>query len=292
MPLDEEWTSIKLFHAVTKAPWEDQSYLVHWHVGQPLGSVTSFAMLSITHNILLEAMSLSLGLGHSPYVVLGDDVVVFNKKLRKKYIAVFNQRGIPLSLHKSYEGRLSEFAGKMFVSNCIPFYTTDHSPLTWNSLFDWQSKTGIRIPWKHLPMQLRRKVESCVKEALKNLEGDFNTRKLASLAYRHAQSNLVCGAGSIQFQDSGTIGRPEVFFEYLASSEENPPAATLHTGITLIGNGHPVVLLNTKYAEKDGYFQRYRPVELPKWFKEKVRPCATDVAIRGGLSSVFGYCIR
>lgn len=290
-PSDEELKSLQLFKTVARANWEDQGYFIKWKVGQPLGSLPSFATLGLTHNFVTESLSMKLGLGHSPYSILGDDIVLFNKKLRKKYISELTTRRIPLSLHKSFEGRLSEFAGKIFVVNCIPFYCSDHNSITWNSLFDWQISTGIRIPWGHLPKKLQRKIQSVVKSCRPYPEGENNSSKLASLAYSHAQSCLVHGRGSIQFPDTGMMGNPDIFFEYIYSSEESPVCGIKSTGITLIGNGHPVVLMNSRFADKDGFFERYRPVQLPQWYKDKVRPCATDIAIRGGLSSYFGYCV-
>lgn len=279
---DEERRSIELFSTVARANWEDQGYLINWNVGQPLGSLPSFAMLAITHNFFIESLALSQGLGHSPYVILGDDIVIFNRKLRVAYIRALTRRRIPLSLHKSFSGRLSEFAGKTYIKNCVPFYCSDHNAITWNSLFDWQATTGIRIPWSNLPREIRKRIIKLVKSYDANLDGSINPMKMASMAYSQAQQCIVFGRGSIQFANEQMIGNPEIFFEEVWSSEKELPDPVYHTGITLIGDGHPVVLMNERYAEKHGYFQRFRPVVLPQWYKDKVRPCATDIAIRAG----------
>lgn len=275
--------SYELFQTVARAKWADEGFLSSWKVGQPLGSLPSFAMLSITHNLLLESLSASLGYCHSPYVVLGDDVVIMNKRLRKRYIREFTSRGIPLSLHKSFEGRLSEFAGKTYVRNSIPFFCSDHNPVTWNSLFDWQRTTGIRIPWINLPRAIKRKIYKIVRETC-DLEHPSNRRvsQLAKLSYELVLSCEIHGRGTHVYPISDSAEwskRMADYFMYRSLREEVIPDAVKHTGITMLGNGHPIILMDSRFADKDGYFQRFRPVELPAWYRDKVRPCATDAAI-------------
>jgi hypothetical protein len=293
---EEERTSIELFYTVARANWLDGTYFVKWKVGQPLGSLPSFAMLSITHNLLVESLALSLGLGHSPYFILGDDIVITNKKLRKRYIRELSSRAIPLSLHKSFEGRLSEFAGKTYVKGAIPFYTSDHNPVTWNSLLDWQRTTGIRIPWNNLPRPLKMKIERMAEEFLQSYcESGVPQRsrviELARLSYELVLTCEILGLGTVVYPISDTSASAERiagYFEY-RETDSPTPEAVKHSGITILGNRYPVTLLDYRFADKDGYFQRFRPVQLPAWYKEKVRPCATDAAIRAALKSILSY---
>jgi hypothetical protein len=281
--------SYDLFRTVARARWEDEGYLITWKVGQPLGSLPSFAILAITHNLLVESLAASLGYRHSPYFVLGDDIVITNKKLRLRYIRDLRSRGIPLSLHKSFEGRLSEFAGKTYVKNCVPFYCSDHNPVTWESLFDWQRTTGIRIPWDNLPKAIKGKVYHLVRSEI--CEKDPSCRqvmKLARASYDLVLSCEITGRGSHIYQLSDSALLSELisgYFERRYNLDNPIPDAVKHTGITLIGSGHPVVLMNTRFADKDGYFLRYRPVKLPDWYKTKVRPCATSSAIRAAIGA-------
>jgi hypothetical protein len=288
----EFWQSYALFRTVARANWEDEGYHIRWQVGQPLGSLPSFAMLSITHNLLLESMALMMGLMHSPYVVLGDDVVIFNKKLRSRYIRELSSRGIPLSLHKSYEGRLSEFAGKTYVKGSVPFYCSDHNPVTWNSLFDWQRTTGIRIPWDLLPRSIRKRIEMTVSKSVITADNQPSKSRLKQLARSSYDLSLtceVCGRGSHLYQISDSAEQSERisrYFEYRWKTQEAVPEAIKHSGITVLGGRHPVTLMSYRFADKDGFFQRFRPVELPEWYKAKVRPCATDAVIRAACMAV------
>jgi hypothetical protein len=278
---ERSWT---LFKHVSAANWVDDGKLVdHWKVGQPLGSLPSFALLGITHNLYVEAMGCSLGLLHSPYVTLGDDIVIFNAKLRKKYIREMTSRSIPLSLQKSYEGQLSEFAGKLYVKNCIPFHCSDHNPLTWNSLFDYQRATGIRIPWENLPRQLKRHYRKIIaNECKKDGLPSNQVMQTVDSTYKLILTCEIGSRGSSQYPaipdnwvNSGVIAR---FFEGLAQEDYLTPESVPHSGITVI-KGSPVKLLSDSYANKDGWFLRFRPVELPSWYKTKFRPCTTDKAI-------------
>ena len=284
----EFWDSYELFRTIARANWEDEGYFIRWKVGQPLGSLPSFAMLAITHNLLLESLCASLGFTHSPYVVLGDDVVIFNRKVRARYITQLASRGVPLSLHKSYEGRLSEFAGKTYVKGSVPFYCSDHNPVTWNSLLDWQRTTGIRIPYENLPRATRRKIESIAKQRSGEHPSPKAVKKLANSAYNLVLTCEVRGRGSVQYPISDSTEMSDLIACYFENriTDSPVPDPVKHTGITIIGNGHPVVLMDSRFADKDGYFMRFRPVELPAWYRAKVRPCATDAAISAAIEAV------
>lgn len=289
------WT---LFQEVSSANWVDADrYVDQWMVGQPLGSLPSFALLGITHNLYVEAMGCSLGLLHSPYVVLGDDLVVFNHRLRKKYIKEAISRSIPLSLSKSYSGDLSEFAGKLFIKSCVPFHCTDHGPLTWQSLMDYQRATGIWIPWSSLPRQLKRHYRKVVKAECKKI--GLSAKQSANLvdsSYRLLQLMLAPPLGSSPYpaipDNWVKYGVLEKFSEVThvtkderdRRSRQTSPA-TPSSGVVMLRRS-PVQLLSERYANKDGWFLRFRPVELPSWYKTKFRPCSTDDAILASIEAL------
>jgi hypothetical protein len=293
--LIEERDSLNLFKTVARSNWEDEGYLHKWKVGQPLGSLPSFAMLSITHNLLVESLSAHLGLIHSPYCILGDDIVIFNSKLRSRYIREMSSRAIPLSLHKSYEGRLSEFAGKTFIQGCVPFYCSDHAPVTWESLLDWQRSTGIRIPWDNLPSLIKRKIKKISRSILVDLGTEHPSQsmvtELAISSYKLSQVCEVQGKGSHLYpewdSEKWTERIVSYYSEYYSREETQLPDPVKHTGITVIGNSYPITLLSDRFADHDGYFVRYRPIQLPAWYKDKFRPCATTVAIECATRSIL-----
>lgn len=266
----EVQASWNLFLECSRAPWCNDGILSRWTVGQPLGCLPSFRVLSITHNLFLESLSFSLGYGHSPYTVLGDDVLIMSKKLRKEYIRQLKTRGIPLSLHKSFEGNLVEFAGKTYVKNHVPFYTSDQTPISYSSLFDYQRATGISIPWDHLPMQLQRRIERQV------CHFGCKDKCLVPAIYQLVQCTAGLISSSDHFDSVAEDQMIQSFFYYDAIlSEDREPDRNYKSGIVMINN-HPITYLDYGYAEKHGYKQRFREIGLPDWYKQKFRPVTTD----------------
>lgn len=148
-------TSRMLFDYMSRASWRNGNHLSSWRVGQPLGTLPSFGMLGLTHNILLEALALSAGYLHSPYSVLGDDVLLYSKRMRRLYITTMDSLGVPLSLHKSYEHNLVEFAGLVMIANQTPRYCPDHQMVNMYNLFDWSRNAGYLISFSELPSSIR-----------------------------------------------------------------------------------------------------------------------------------------
>lgn len=259
-----------LFVECSRSRWNNDGILTTWTVGQPLGCLPSFMVLAMTHNLYVESLAFSNGYGHSPYVILGDDIVLTNKKLRKKYIVDLTRRGIPLSLHKSYEGNLCEFAGKIYVKNRVPFHCSDQSVVTFNNLFDWQRSTGIPIPLDHLPKKVRHRLfQTMVSIGLKD-------RSILPLVYALAQ---LVSIGTSRFHINSDIDRTlltSYFMHYYElSDKDTQPDPNMQSGIVMIG-GHPITYLDYGYAEKHGFKQRFREVGLPDWYKRKFRPVSTD----------------
>lgn len=134
---------------------DDDGGAVSWKQGQPLGSKASFAILGITHNYILDLLCHGNQMTGRPYRILGDDILILDKDLRSLYIKFMQINGIPLSLHKSYDGRAGEFAGRWFVVNQPAKFTTDHRPIYKSNLFDYTRSTGTIIRWEYLPRAVR-----------------------------------------------------------------------------------------------------------------------------------------
>lgn len=267
---DRSWD---LFVECSRSKWSNDGILSSWTVGQPLGCLPSFMVLALTHNLILEALAFSLGYGHSPYCVLGDDVVILSKKLRKKYIRDLSNRGIPLSLHKSFEGNLTEFAGKVYIRNHIPFHTSDQGPISWQSLFDYQRATGILIPWNRLPQAIKKRWSKSVENY--GL-GDANVVQRSYHICQMASVDRCCRQFNYE-AESSTL--QQFYYHMEVLSDKISPEPEYRTGLVMVG-GHPITYLNYGYAEKHGFKQRYRRVELPDWYKDKFRPTSTDKLVQ------------
>lgn len=272
------WT---LFCHASRGAWLNQGYRDRWTTGQPLGALPSFKCLGLTHNLLVEALCFTLGLGHSPYAILGDDIVITNRKVRRAYIRLMTNAGVPLSLNKSYEGRLVEFAGQLFIKGLAPFYNTDQRALTWNSLFDYQWATGVVIPFSNLPRQLQKRVEREVAKV--GLSGGCagETYHLALLYGMPARGSHVPWTGLGRYLDL----IPALAMQLDEAERNGALALDTFSGTVILPGGHPVTFASRQWAEKDGHFLRYRRPE-PQWFRSKYRPVATDKLIAAAASAI------
>jgi hypothetical protein len=271
-------SSWNLFLEMAGGRWDNDGHVSSWPVGQPLGTYPSFPLLGLTHNLLLESLAFTMGYGHSPYCILGDDLLVFNKKLRKSYIRLMQDAGVPLSLHKSYEGNLVEFAGKVFVRNQIPLYTSDHAALTWNSLFDYQVATGVSVPWNLLPRKFRRRIETETSHFLTKCDG--------KRVYELALSGLRYRTGTLsRLARHQTTELLAAFLLALETEDEDIPQPFEGSGIVRIGD-HPITYCGYGYADKSSHMVRYQKTQLPQWYKDKFRPCATDKLVRAAATAL------
>jgi len=265
MMVEQSWD---LFKHVSSGTWANGPYRDAWTVGQPLGALPSFRCLGLTHNLLLASLAFTLGYSHDPYVVLGDDLVIMNKALRKAYIKLMRNVGVPLSLHKSFEGNMVEFAGKWFVKNLQPFYNTDQRAISWNSLFDYQFATGVYLPYSKLPRKIRKKFARCVSAA-------GLSERYSELVYKLIVKAMMPPRGS-----NVSMDRIQCDDQLIADvivgldAEDRPSALDPHSGITLLRGGHPVSFGRKEFANKDGWFQPFRKTN--DWYRDKFRPVATD----------------
>jgi len=99
-----------------------------YSVGQPMGALSSWAMLAVTHHMLAQdaAWRARLAAGpdfHDPhgfwkdgwysgYEVLGDDIVFFEENVAHEYLALMEFIGVPINLSKSVisKNKTFEFA--------------------------------------------------------------------------------------------------------------------------------------------------------------------------------------
>lgn len=91
--------------------------LVTWSVGQPLGLAPSFAAFSLTHGALLTELWFRQG-GNPrqdpPFVIVGDDVAVWNDRLHEAYRNALSVLNVPVSENKCLSSDThAEFCGQV-----------------------------------------------------------------------------------------------------------------------------------------------------------------------------------
>lgn len=83
-----------------------------YSVGQPMGAYSSWAMLALSHHIIVRVAALRCG--HSKfkdYAILGDDIVIRNKAVAEEYLNLMTCLGVSINQAKSVISKdFAEFA--------------------------------------------------------------------------------------------------------------------------------------------------------------------------------------
>lgn len=91
---------------------------VKYAVGQPMGALSSWAMLALTHHAIVQFAAYRTGWRSwfPDYAVLGDDVVIANNAVASQYVFIMKEIGVNIGFHKSIvSSNLSlEFAKRFF----------------------------------------------------------------------------------------------------------------------------------------------------------------------------------
>jgi hypothetical protein len=97
-----------------------QEGTVVYAAGQPMGALSSWAMLALTHHAVVQIASFNAGITKSgewftDYAVLGDDIVLANTAVADEYLLLMKAMGVEIGLAKSlvsHDGQTLEFAKK------------------------------------------------------------------------------------------------------------------------------------------------------------------------------------
>jgi hypothetical protein len=113
---------IDVFDAMVEADWvlpenKFSNGTVRWTVGQPMGFGPSFHLAAITHKFILDACAERVGRrSHNKYVVIGDDVAIFDDEIADEYYKVMTALGVDINLEKSLSSNeVSEFCKKLIL---------------------------------------------------------------------------------------------------------------------------------------------------------------------------------
>lgn len=106
--------SVDLFRTLSRGGWEFRGELVQWKKGQPMGLFPSFASFAVCHGLLLR--HLCPASTEYPFLVLGDDVVIWDQTLYQRYSQVLASWNVPVSHSKTIiSDKLCEFAGMVIT---------------------------------------------------------------------------------------------------------------------------------------------------------------------------------
>lgn len=99
---------------------------ISYAVGQPMGAYSSWAMLALTHHIIVQCAALNVGKSNFKlYAVLGDDIVIADDRVAAEYLHLMKMLGVDINLTKSLQSKdFCEFAKRWIGPNGL-----DLSPL-------------------------------------------------------------------------------------------------------------------------------------------------------------------
>jgi hypothetical protein len=166
-----QWSDLLSF------PYYYKGEPVEYSVGQPMGAYSSWAMLALTHHLIVMLAAQRAGIkGFNSYAVLGDDIVINNDAVAAEYLLIMKALGVGINLSKSLiSGDFAEFA-KRYVSP-----TFDISPIGAGNLLQ-----AVRRP---------RSIGSLIVELYeKGIVENFNSGLIPlyqSLPVKEPFSNLV-----------------------------------------------------------------------------------------------------
>lgn len=128
---------------------------VNYTVGQPMGALSSWAMLAITHHFIVQTCAWIAGVTKkgdffSEYAVLGDDIIIWNSAVARQYLSMMSSLGVKVGLAKSIisqKGKGIEFAKKTIIDGInvspIPYKEMSSAHMKLSMLFEFARKYGM-----------------------------------------------------------------------------------------------------------------------------------------------------
>jgi len=132
---------------------------VYYETGQPMGALSSWGMLALTHHALVQFAAYRAKLldydtcsWFEDYAVLGDDVVIANDKVADQYVVIMKTLGVGIGFHKSLiskRGLALEFAKKLYLKghnvSAIPYLEFFTSLININAMVELARKYRLTL---------------------------------------------------------------------------------------------------------------------------------------------------
>jgi hypothetical protein len=118
-----------------KVPQQSVTYAV----GQPMGAYSSWAMLALTHHLIVQVAAHRAGVVNESqwfklYAVLGDDIVIGDSQVAREYLLLMDELDVKVNPSKSLiskRGKIVEFAKRFFMDqkDLTPFTLSEYSTI-------------------------------------------------------------------------------------------------------------------------------------------------------------------
>lgn len=89
---------------------------IAYAVGQPMGAYSSWAVFTLSHHLIVQFAGLRCNIPNfKEYILLGDDIVIYNDQVASEYVSIINKIGAEISLQKTHTSTSCyEFAKRWF----------------------------------------------------------------------------------------------------------------------------------------------------------------------------------
>lgn len=116
---------------------------IKYSVGQPLGAYSSWAVFTLSHHVLLHYCGNRCGVpAKGQYVILGDDIVIFSRKIARTYVSILKILGVEVNTTKSLISyTLCEFAKRYWYKG------VEVSPLPMSGFIKSLRRVYLLIPF-------------------------------------------------------------------------------------------------------------------------------------------------
>jgi hypothetical protein len=116
MMLSNEEDSTRYLRILNDYPFDTKLGKVKYKVGQPMGAYSSWALMSLTHHLMVWTAMRRSKSHHNQYMLLGDDLVICGHEFAASYKVIVQDLGMNISSFKSLESKTSfEFAKRFYV---------------------------------------------------------------------------------------------------------------------------------------------------------------------------------
>jgi hypothetical protein len=198
--------------------------------GQPMGALSSWAMLAFTHHFIVQVAAWRAGFSQdrlfTQYAVLGDDVVIGHKAVADMYLHLIGELGVECGLAKSILSPFGlglEFAKRTFMEGedvspiSLREFAASHSTIS--SAISFMRKYQLSLSELLFALGYGYKVVGKLSKPFGKMTRTLRTLTLASLVPEIQEINKFLGMRSIWDKDS--ISNKWVFISDFLRSETN-----------------------------------------------------------------------
>jgi len=136
----QDWATVLVDRSYTVKYWDKsisedhiQVSKLRYAVGQPMGALSSWGMLALTHHVIVQIAAIRAGcFPFNGYALLGDDIVIWNSPVAKSYLQIMKGLGLEVNLSKSIlspKGGGLEFAKRTIIYREGTSYDVSPTPL-------------------------------------------------------------------------------------------------------------------------------------------------------------------